>query len=153
MRMSIYLSNDVADILRCYGTIDDVVHRILVAGAEGLIDIMEKPTIAEKKGGHYYKVNIKEPMYLELLELYGTKSSRISLRRLLYWFVENEIYEELGWEPQSGFITTNSDRSFDVLMELKQYVHKASKLMPEYYDQFNEIKQTLNKIEEEIWNA
>ena len=153
MQLSIYLSDDISAILRCYGTINDVVNKILVAGAEGAIDIMEKPKIAEKKGGHYYQIDVREPNYIMLLETYGVKSSRISLRRLLYWFVENEIYEVLGWEPLEEYIDESVNKGYDAIMDLKQLVYKASRLLPQYCEIFAEMRITLNKIEEELWNV
>lgn len=153
MIMSVYLSDDIADVLSCYGTLDDVVNKILQYGAQGIIDIMEKPKIPEKKGGHYYKVDVTEPDYIQLVELYGSKSSRISLRRLLYWFVENEMYVELEWEPVNNYASTQAGKSYKVLMELKQQLYKASRMFPTYRDKFDEFKNLLNEIEETTWYA
>jgi len=151
MTLSIYLSDNIADILRCYGTINDVVNKILIAGAEGAIDIMDKPRIPDRKGGHYYQIKIEEPNYIDLLSIYSAKSSKISLRRLLYWFVENEVYEELGWEPVDTYVEEKVSKTYDIIMKLKQSVYKASKLLPQYENEFNTIKELLNKIEEELW--
>ena len=153
MQMSIYLSNDVATMLHCYGTLNDVINKILIAGAEGAIDIMDKPKVPDKKGGHCYRVEIKEPNYLELIATFGTKSSRISLRRLLYWFVENEVYMELGWEPTEIYVDDEINKSYDCLMELKQVLYKTSKLLPQYEELFINFKNELNNIEEELWNV
>ncbi len=153
MIMSIYLSDDVANVLRCYGTLNDVVNKILVAGAEGAIDIMQKPKITERKGGHYYQIRIGEPNYLSLIDIYGASSSKISLRRLLYWFVENEVYQELSWEPCENYIDENINRGYDAIMNLKQDIYKASRLLPTYDDAFTTIRNIINEIEEELWHA
>lgn len=153
MLVSVYLSDDVKDILSCYGNLNDVVNKILEAGAQGVIDIMCKPTAPDKTGGHYYAIYVKEPNYIELIETYGTKSSKVSLRRLLYWFVENEIYAELGWEPNEIFVNTTDNKSYDALMELKNVLYKTSKHFPAHKTEFDQFKNLLNTIEEEIWNA
>lgn len=153
MQLTIYLSDVVYDVLKCYGRLDEVVNKILEAGAEGVIDIMNKPTVSEKRDGHYYKINITEPCYISLLEMYGTKSSRISLRRLLYWFVENEVYSELLWEPVDEWVDEHASKSFDVLMDTKQNIYKLSKLFPQYEQEISNIYDILNKIEKEAWNA
>ena len=153
MRMTVYLSDNVADVLRCYGSINDVVNKILIAGADGLIDVMSKPTISERKGGHYYQLEVKEPNYLELVDVYGTKSSKISIRRLLYWFVDNEIYEELGWEPVGGYVASDVNKGYDTLMDIKQLLYKASKLLPEYSEDFTVMRNKINEIEEKVWDV
>lgn len=153
MTLSVYLSNDVRDVLQCYGKIDDVVNKILVAGSQGMIDIMEKPAAPEKKGGTYHQINIREPDYISLLETYGVKSSRISLRRLLYWFVENEIYYELGWEPSENFIEVNKDKRHKSIIELKQALFSVRTYFPEYRNNIDEFRNFINEIEEEIWYA
>lgn len=153
MLLTIYLSDEVANLLNCFGDIDDVINRILEAAAEGLIDIMDKPNIAEKKGGHYYKVNIVEPNYIAMLETFGTRSSRISLRRLLYWFIDNEIYSELGWEINDMPYDKKSVKSYGSLMELKNSLYKANKIFPEYKEDFEAINEILREIEVKLWDA
>ena len=98
MTINIHLHKEIADSLRCFGDLSTVVNRILQAGADGLIDIMDKDACPDKEGCEHCRIEITEPNYLELCAMYGPKNRRISLRRLLYWFVENEIYEELGWQ-------------------------------------------------------
>lgn len=98
MTINIHLHKEIADSLRCFGDLSTVVNRILQAGANGLIDIMDKDACPDKEGCEHCRIEITEPNYLELYTTYGPKNRRISLRRLLYWFVENEIYDELGWQ-------------------------------------------------------
>jgi hypothetical protein len=117
---------------------------------------MEKPSAPEKKGGRYHQINIREPDYISLLETYGVKSSRISLRRLLYWFVENEIYDELGWEPVEEFTDCKKTKAYESISELKQALYKCKEYLsdtPENDRIVKEFKNLLNNIEEEIWYA
>lgn len=153
MILSVYLSSEIKNILSCYGSLDEVVNKILMAGSQGLIDIMEKPPAPEKKGGTYYRINIEEPDYISLIETYGAKSSRISLRRLLYWFVENEIYEELGWEPSEEFVEEKRNKKYEAITELKQALFKIRQYFPQYDDHFEEFKNLLREIEDEVWYA
>lgn len=153
MTLSVYLSHDVHQILLCYGSLDDVVNKILDAGTQGLIDIMEKPSAPEKRGGTYYKVNIKNQDYISLIETYSSKSSIISLRRLLYWFVDNEIYEELGWEITQDYQDKKSDNKYKVLTELKQALFKARNVIPEHRSEIDEFRNLIIEIEDELWYA
>lgn len=99
MRQSIYLHQSIVDVMRCYGTLDEVVNRILELGAAGEFDILHKPPCPSRATAGRYDIEITEPNYLELLQMYGPYSSKISIRRIIYWFIENEMYEEYEWEP------------------------------------------------------
>ena len=153
MTVSVYLSTEMHQILLCYGSLDDVVNRILDAGTQGLIDIMQKPSAPEKRGGTYYPVNIRNQDYIALMETYGPKSSRISLRRLLYWFVDNEVYEELGWEVGEEYVDKRSNQKHQAIIELKQALFKARTTIPEHRDEIDEFRNLINEIEEELWYA
>lgn len=153
MTLSVYLAHDVKAILSCYGSLDSVVDKILVAGANGLIDIMEKPSAPEKKGGTYYQINIREPNYIALVETYGTKSSRISLRRLLYWFVENEVYLELGWELCEEFIDQKNNKMYQAIIQLKEALYNAREYIPQHREEIDEFRNLISEVEEEIWYA
>lgn len=153
MKFSIYLSNDVKDILECYGTINDVVNKILECGAEGLFDIMDKPTPPPKENGKQIIIDVIEPNYLELVEMYGTKSSRISLRRLLYWFVDNEMYVELGWEGTQKYKDSNYEKALVLLSNIKLHLYKLEKLVTNCDDQLSKIRNELNTMEDKIWYA
>ena len=104
MIQSIYLHKEVTSVLQCFGNLSDVVNRVLKAGADGYIDIMDKPVCPNREGAARYEIDITEPYYLELLSTYSPFSSKISLRRLLYWFVENEVYADLAWEQTSEYV-------------------------------------------------
>lgn len=153
MKFSIYLSNDVKDILECYGPINDVVNKILECGAEGLFDIMDKPTPPPKENGKQIIIDVIEPNYLELVEMYGTKSSRISLRRLLYWFVDNEMYIELGWEGTQKYKDSNNEKALVLLSNIKLHLYKLEKLVTDCDDQLSNIRNELNTMEDKIWYA
>ena len=153
MLLTIYLSDEIAFVLECFGDMNFVVNNILEAAAEGLIDIMDKPNIAEKKGGHYYHINVEEPNYISMIETFGSRSSRISLRRLLYWFVDNEIFSEFGWEISNTPIDKKSVKSYGCLMELKNTLYKANKTFPEFKEDFEAINEILREIEVKLWDA
>lgn len=112
MTINIHLHKEIADALRCFGDLSTVVNRILQAGADGLIDIMDKDACPDKEGCEHCRIDITEPNYIELYKTYGPKNRRISLRRLLYWFVENEIYDQLCWQTVNTEIVDKRAISF-----------------------------------------
>ena len=99
MIINTYLHNEIAQTLMCFGDLSDVVNNILKAGADGMFDIMNKPPCPDKTNCEHFRIDVTEPTYIELYKTFGSNNPRISLRRLLYWFVENEIYSELDWTP------------------------------------------------------
>lgn len=152
MILNIYLDDTIVDVLKCYGTLDVAVNRILQCGTEGLIDIMNKPTAPPKTNGRQYVINITEPGYLGLYNIYGPKSSKISLRRLIYWFVNNELYEELAWEPTEQYADTHNDKILALIGDMRVNLFKINKLCPGYKDEVNDITSLLWRIEAGIWN-
>lgn len=92
MQMSVYLSEDVIKVLNAYGGIDNAVNHILELCEQGLIDIENKPKPHSRQFDKRVNVNVTNQYYLELLYDTGN-SSKISLRRLIYWFVENDMFE------------------------------------------------------------
>ena len=107
MKLSQYLHNDIVDVLKTFGDLNDVVNKILDAADEGYIEVEDKPPCRDRDGCDRYNIDIHNENYLELLRIHGVKSKQISLRRLLYWFVENEIYEELGWTTRPYITKAN----------------------------------------------
>ena len=108
MKQSIYLHREIVDTLRCFGELDEVINKILLEAASGKFDLMDKPPCPDRSGAGRYEVDIVEPNYLDLLNIYTPFSPKISIRRLIYWFVENEIYTSLGWEQIKNFESRNA---------------------------------------------
>ena len=104
MKLSVYLHDYVAETLLTYGTLDEVTNRILSLADEGVIDFADKPVCEPRDGANRYDINVTNETYLNSLELHGFKSKFISLRRLLYWFVNDEIYLTLDWETKNDYI-------------------------------------------------
>lgn len=154
MRQSIYLHRQVKDVLNCFGSLTDVINRILQEGANGRIDIMDKPPAPPRDGAARYDVIITDPNYLELIEQFTPFSPRISLRRLLYWFVENEVYNDLGWEQDASYADSKRKMCYkkieNALSELeraKQYVSTG------FYCDLDAIYDKLKALAERIKNA
>lgn len=135
MKQSLYLHSDISDVLKSYcGTIERAIDDILTEYDLGNIDIENCPQCRPREGANRFNVNITNKTYLQMVELYGVKSKRISIRRLLYWFVEYEIYDELGWQPKENFVdnvTKRKDRLItNILSDLtKLKIHMSKNVM------------------------
>lgn len=135
MKQSIYLHRPIVDILRCYGELEDVINRMLQEAAKGKFDLMDKPPCPGREGAARYDIDILEPNYLDLLSLYTPFSPKISIRRLIYWFVENEMYNELGWQQIKNFeskedklFRTKVANALSELQKAKRYAPKRAEL-------------------------
>ena len=133
MIQSIYLHRPIAETLSCFGNLSDVINRILQEGARGKFDIMDKPPAPDRQGASRYDVDITEPTYLDLVSMYTPFSTHISIRRLIYWFVENEIYNELDWHQVKGYVskrttvlTNKINKAYDELQRAISYSDNSS---------------------------
>ena len=156
MKQIIYLSYPVIDVLKCLGpSLDDVVNKILAYGEQGLFDIENKPPVGTKIGGKHCTVNITNQHYLDLIATVGEKNNTISLRRLLHWFVEEEIYEECGWEI-SGMSVSDVKNRADQIKDYKSFSKIKSQVMElnKTYDSetLYTVIRLLNKFEQEELN-
>lgn len=118
MIQSIYLHKYIVDTLSLFGDLSVVVNRILQEGADGKIDILDRPPCMNRDGAGRYNITITQPEYLELLQCYSVNSPKISIRRIIYWFVDFAIYEQLGWRPTRRY----EDKS---LQTLCRHIDKA----------------------------
>lgn len=94
--LDIRLHKEYVDVLTQFGTLSYTTNCILNACEIGAIDLFDKPVAPPKDGTQKHIITIDNLWYEQLLDDYGPKNMHISLRRLLYWFVDNEIYNDIG---------------------------------------------------------
>ena len=152
MIINILLDDATAGILQYYGDVSDVVNRILYHGAIGDIPLMDLPPAPlPGHGAKQYKINVTDKNYLELCDIYGTKSSRISLRRIIYAFVDNEKYVDLAWESNKTFVKTDKEELLTLIGELEAKLFRLYKMLKNNPHVKN-IKTELAEISNEVWN-
>lgn len=152
MKFSIYLHKPIADILTCYGDLSDVVNKILSLVDEDIISIFNKPAAPDRQGAGRYEVDVTNESYLEIIKSYPVNSSQISLRRLLYWFVENEIYYEVGWKPVRMYVNKDKERELKRIQAAYDNVERV-RLKTSYTTLCDEILEKLNTLKEVIKNG
>ena len=103
MIQSVYLHKYVVDTLCLFGDLSEVVNRILQEGADGNIELLDRPQCANRNGAGRYNINIYQPDYIDLLQSYAVNSPKLSIRRILYWFVDFSVYEDLGWKQVNAY--------------------------------------------------
>lgn len=154
MVFSVYIHQWVVDVLLCFGELSDVINRILEEGENGSFDIMNKPNIGDRDGAKRYEINITNEMYLELLNTFPINSSKISLRRLIYWFVENEMYVELGWSPIRNYHSSTNDKIIKKLNNICTELQKVEyQISDDYKITITEMLIKLNNLKETLKNG
>ena len=98
IKVNIAIDNNYYNILRLFGTMDEVVDKALKLVEQGEIDFDRCPQIPTTKNCRHIVVAISNPYYEELRALHGATSSKISINRLLYYIVDNELYYTYEWE-------------------------------------------------------
>lgn len=151
MKFSVYLHSHIVDTLRMYGKLDDVVNAILDEADNGMFDITDKPNCESRDGASRYMIDVTNENYLLLTQSYSAKSSKVSLRRLIYWFVENEIYEECGWTVNNILKRKENNKIHKKILDLKEQLNKLTPLIADNYDAIitmTEIVKNILKLEQ-----
>lgn len=148
MRVSVYIHEEIRAILCCYGELDDVINKILDAASAGEFDLMDKPNIGVREGARRFDVDVHNEEYLELMRTYPPNSSKISLRRIIYWFVENEMYELLGWEPVNEYRDRSDVKREKLIKRIRQDLESLLTVIDaDNYDKIESILQIIKDLE------
>lgn len=126
MLMHLHLHRRLIETLEQFGDLSDVTNRILRLAADGYYDIHNKPACPPRKGCVYCAIDVTEPTYLAEYNLRGPLDRSISLRRLLYWFVDNEMYNELSWQVVDD--TTRADKIAQNITMARKALSNAKQL-------------------------
>lgn len=95
----IALEQDVIDYLHCFGKINEVVNKWLDQAFVENIDICNKPAVKASLPTHRVRITITNDEYIELVKVYGGfNHPSISLKRMLYWLMYDEVLEQYGWK-------------------------------------------------------
>ena len=95
--ISIYLHEGIIDTFRAFGEPKSKMVEALSLMADGVIDIpIGGDTIELEKlprdGAKRIELDVPDDIINNL--------PKYKIRQLLYWFVDNEMYDELGWKVQ-----------------------------------------------------
>ena len=151
MKLSVYLHSYVVDTLRMYGRLDDVVNAILDEADNGMFDVFDKPNCSSRDGASRYMIDVTNENYLLLMQSYPPNSSKVSLRRLIYWFVENEIYNQCGWTYNNVLRRKENNKVHKKIVDLKEQIAKITPLVADNYEAIitiTEIVKHILKLEE-----
>lgn len=130
------------NILTVFGSIEDVIYKALDLCESGEIDLENLPQTADFANVESKRVSviITHRYYENLREIYGTTSPRVSLRKLLCYIVENEIYYEYHWEVVQVYDKETRNKINSYKYDIITKSNKLTKLLKD--------EATKNKINE-----
>lgn len=146
MKVSVYLHSYVVDTLRMYGKLDDVINAMLDEADNGMFDVTDKPNCESRDGASRYMIDVTNENYLLLMQSYPPNSSKISLRRLIYWFVENEIYEECGWTTNNVLKRKENNKIHKKVIDIKEQSAKLLSIVSDNYEAMMILTDMLRQI-------
>lgn len=147
IRVSIYIEDYVLEVLKTFGQLDDVVNKILDC-TQHTVDLATLPVAPPPKNCRRVEVIITNESYLQMSEILGRRSKKLSLRRLLYWFVNNEQYNDYGFEP-SEQVDHRKNKYYTRVQDIYRFVN----LLERYYctpETCDNLRKGLDKVLEEL---
>ena len=155
MIQSVYLHKYVVDTLCLFGDLSEVVNRILQEGADGNIELIDRPPCKNREGAGRYNITINQPDYIDMLQYYPVNSPKLSIRRILYWFVDFAVYDDLGWKTVNRYEDKELKRlikHIDTARSSLKRVGIAKKGDKKVERELIVIDELLNKLEEYLSN-
>lgn len=123
MKINILLHQNYYDYLTMFGSLDDVTDIILARLGENAYGLPKLIQTGDKCT--HYVVNVTNEEYLDMVRIRGAKSSYCSLRRILYYAVDNNILEETV-PILSKTVTDNSARFAECVLKISKLCAKAT---------------------------
>ena len=144
IKANIIIPLEYYNILTVFGSIEDVIYKALELCENGEIDLENLPQTANFVNTETKTISviITNSYYENLRNIYGATSPKVSLRKLLCYIVENEVYFDYHWEVVQVYDkeTRNKINSYKY-----DITNKATKLVKLLKDE-----ATKNKINEFI---
>ena len=138
MKMSVQLHRQYYNYICHFGTLDEVVNKILDAAERGEIEIYDNCQAAPPAyETSRYTVNITNKAYIHMVETLGARSPVVSLRRILYWFVDNEIYTVLDL-PYKTLLPSQLRELKNVMTHIDTAYERTLRYIRESHLDFNE---------------
>lgn len=129
IKVNVTISEEYYKILRLFGTMDEVVQKALVLAERGEIDFEDCPYVQQYGRLKHVVVTVDNPYYETLRSLYGATSTKISINRLLYYIVDNELYEVYEWKQVNKYNEENEAKIAGCKSTILHNINKLTKML------------------------
>lgn len=149
IKVNVTISEDYYKILRLFGTMDEVVQKALILAEQGDIDLENCPYVQQFGRLKHVVVNVNNPYYESLRALHGATSPKTSINRLLYYIVDNELYEAYGWKQVNKYNEENEAKIEGYKSTILHNINRLSKMLTRT-EQQDKLKQAYDLISD-LW--
>lgn len=99
MKLNIYLHRNIIDLMKRFGDdLGEVADRIIEDMQRNGDEYIDLPDGPPREGAVRTVIDVTNREFLEMMEILGKNSGRVSIRKVIYWFFDNEKYAEYGWK-------------------------------------------------------
>lgn len=145
--MRITVNRSTVQILKAFGDLNEVTDKILDYCEETDNPFEDMPPVQLNEPTKI-SVEVTNTTFLQLVNLYGARSNKVSLARVLEWFVTNEEYVNLGWSLSSPPVfSSNNKMRLKILKVKSDIISLALDIGDEDYDDLAQMQVILNKLE------
>lgn len=145
IKVNVTISEDYYKILRLFGTMDEVVQKALMLAEQGEIDLENCPYVQQFGKVKHVVVTVDNAYYESLRSLHGATSPKTSINRLLYYIVDNELYEEYGWKQVNKYNEENEAKIEGYKSTILHNINRLSKMLTRT-EQQDKLKQAYDLI-------
>lgn len=134
-KYSVYLHQDVIDVLECFGKISDVLTKMMKTLVQ--TDLLSGETLGtapSREDARRIEFFVDDDTVIQLTGL--------PFRQIIYWFVENEVYEQLGWKPIREYREREKTRIINGFDRVLSELSKLNFLVN------NSLQDVINTLEE-----
>lgn len=134
-KYSVYLHQDVIDVLECFGKISDVLTKMMKTLVQ--TDLLSGETLGtapSREDARRIEFFVDDDIVIQLTGL--------PFRQIIYWFVENEVYEQLGWKPIREYREREKTRIINGFDRVLSELSKLNSLVN------NSLQDVINTLEE-----
>lgn len=97
MRVSVRVHDEYYKYMTQFGQFAETIDRLLTEINSRQIDFEQFDKVPPVNGTRNIMVEINNSFYIALVEQYGVHNYKISIRRMIYWFVDYDMGNEWGW--------------------------------------------------------
>lgn len=145
IKVNITISDEYYKILRLFGTMDEVVQKALMLAEKGDIDLETCPYVQQFGRLKHIVVTVNNAYYESLRALHGATSPKASINRLLYYIVDNELYEAYGWKQVNKYNEETEAKIEGYKSTILHNINKLSKMLTRT-EQQDKLKQAYDLI-------
>lgn len=141
MTYRMYLHEEIINTLSVFGDLSAVTERIILDALDRNIDIESLPKAGDRTGAIRKTITIQNPevlTFIDSIHYYNSNVPKSPIRNLLYWFVNEEMYNEWLWTVTNDFIEQNNVR--------KTYIKACEKSLCYLTDE--KLKRAMNILKD-----